>query len=261
MADIDAPADVAAFLESVAALLDDEVPHDARPADQAAGAAEDRAVTRARARQARSRAAALGERVEGLWHRHEELRDATAHAAPARASATQQQATGMLMVVFGLTASQAGQLLAMLGWRQDSSPDELARRMVAACERGADPVAMLRGGGEDGRGRAPLVVRRAMAFIEQNAGRDIGIDDIGAAAGVGKRGLQHAFRRYCGVSPIRYLRQVRMANAHRDLVSADPSRGDTVAAIADAWQFTHHGRFALDYRTAYGVTPGQTLRG
>ena len=31
------------------------------------------------------------------------------------ASAAQHQATGMLMVVFGLSASQAGQLLAMLG--------------------------------------------------------------------------------------------------------------------------------------------------
>ena len=78
---------------------------------------------------------------------------------------------------------------------------------------------------------------------------------------MGKRGLQHAFRRYYSVGPTRYLRQVRMANAHRDLLAAGPSRGDTVAAIADAWQFTHHDRFALDYRTAYGVTPGQTLRG
>ncbi len=51
-----------------------------------------------------------------------------------------------------------------------------------------------------------------------------------------------------------------MRRAHEDLVAADPTRGDTVAAIADRWRFRHHGRFAVDYRAHYGVSPSETLR-
>ena len=35
---------------------------------------------------------------------------------------------------------------------------------------------------------------------------------------------------------------------------------DTVAAIALHWGFANPGRFAVDYRAAYGRSPSQTLR-
>ncbi|WP_372460725.1 helix-turn-helix domain-containing protein [Actinomycetospora endophytica] len=51
-----------------------------------------------------------------------------------------------------------------------------------------------------------------------------------------------------------------MEGAHRDLEAADPTRGDTVGAIAARWGFAHPGRFAIDYRRSYGRSPGETLR-
>ncbi|WP_227012917.1 MULTISPECIES: AraC family transcriptional regulator [unclassified Pseudonocardia] len=106
----------------------------------------------------------------------------------------------------------------------------------------------------------PAALRRAVEFIETNAHRPIGLDEIGEAARIGSRGLQHAFRRHRDCTPVDYLRQVRMDRAHRDLQAADPTRGDTVAEIAARWGFGHAGRFAVQYRQRYGQSPGATLR-
>lgn len=109
-------------------------------------------------------------------------------------------------------------------------------------------------------GAEPSVVRRAVEFIDTNAHRDVGLGEIAQAARIGPRGLQHAFRKHRGCSPTEYLRRVRMDNAHHDLKSGDPSRGDTVSAIAARWGFLHAGRFSIGYREAYGRSPSDTLR-
>ncbi|MGC4792182.1 helix-turn-helix transcriptional regulator [Micromonospora sp. DT178] len=61
-------------------------------------------------------------------------------------------------------------------------------------------------------------------------------------------------------TPMRYVRQIRLERAHRDLQAADPSTGVTVTMIARRWGFTHLGRFSTDYRAAYGSSPSHTLR-
>ncbi|GLY77748.1 helix-turn-helix transcriptional regulator [Actinoallomurus iriomotensis] len=105
----------------------------------------------------------------------------------------------------------------------------------------------------------PAMLRRAIAFIDANADRDISVADMAEAARVTPRALQYAFRRHRGTTPTAYLRRVRLARAHEDLRRADPTRGDTVTAIAARWGFLHFGRFAAEYRRAYGQTPRTTL--
>ena len=106
----------------------------------------------------------------------------------------------------------------------------------------------------------PAVVRRAVEFIDAHAAEAIGLARIAAAARVGPRGLQLAFRRHRGVTPLEYVRTVRMERARADLLAADPAAGHTVRAIASRWGFTHHGHFAIDYRRRYGCSPSTTLR-
>lgn len=102
-------------------------------------------------------------------------------------------------------------------------------------------------------------VGRAVAFIEKRARDDIGVADIAAAAFVTVRAVQLAFRRYLDITPLEYLRQVRLEHAHQELTEADPDR-TTVTAIAADWRFTNASRFSAYYRAAYGVPPTQTLR-
>ncbi|WP_431932637.1 AraC family transcriptional regulator [Micromonospora sp. RP3T] len=108
---------------------------------------------------------------------------------------------------------------------------------------------------------APSVVRRAQAYLDEHAAAPVTVAQVAAACGVGPRGLQAAFQRHLGYSPLTYLRQVRLDRAHRDLLTADPAGGETVAGIARRWGWTSPGRFAAAYREAYGRPPRETLRG
>ncbi|WP_407991513.1 helix-turn-helix transcriptional regulator [Kitasatospora sp. CMC57] len=105
----------------------------------------------------------------------------------------------------------------------------------------------------------PVTLRKAIAFIETNAEREISLADIAAAAFVTPRALQYAFRRHLDTTPLAYLRRVRLDAAHRALLAADPGT-TTVTEIAMRWGFAHAGHFAGLYRDAYARTPGDALR-
>ncbi|AHH95232.1 hypothetical protein GCM10010174_55030 [Kutzneria viridogrisea] len=112
---------------------------------------------------------------------------------------------------------------------------------------------------EDRRDAHPRTLRRAMAFIEDYAHCDISVADIAAAVHVSIRALQYAFRRHHATTPLGYLRQVRLHQAHQELLAADPTTEVTVTQIAARWGFFHSGRFAGYYRDTYGRPPYQTL--
>jgi AraC-like DNA-binding protein len=112
---------------------------------------------------------------------------------------------------------------------------------------------------EDRHDGHAATLHRAVAFIDDNAHRDITIADIAGAAHVTIRAVQHAFRRHMGTTPTAYLRRVRLEHAHRELVAADPAE-QTVTGIAYRWGFPSPSRFAVYYRDVYGVLPGHTLR-
>jgi AraC-like DNA-binding protein len=112
-----------------------------------------------------------------------------------------------------------------------------------------------------GPGRiTPAAIRRAIAFIDAHAAETITLDEIAAAAGLSARALQAGFRRHYDITPTGYLLKVRLEHAHRDLQTADPTGGATVAAIAHRWGFADHSRFTAAYRAAYGRLPSHTLR-
>jgi AraC-like DNA-binding protein len=106
----------------------------------------------------------------------------------------------------------------------------------------------------------PVLLRRAVEFMEANAAADVSIGDIAGAVHLTPRAVQYMFRRHLNTTPIQYLRRIRLENAHCDLVEGDRMR-TTVTAIAAKWGFTHTGRFAVQYRHAYGQSPHATLRG
>lgn len=106
----------------------------------------------------------------------------------------------------------------------------------------------------------PAAVRRAVAFIDEHADRDISAADIAAAAHVTIRGIQLAFRRHLDTTPSAYLRRVRLDHAHQQLGAALPGDGVTVTQVAARWGFASPSRFAASYRDAYGVLPSHTLR-
>jgi AraC-like DNA-binding protein len=113
---------------------------------------------------------------------------------------------------------------------------------------------------DEGDARAPSVVRRAVAFIESRADRDIGLSDIAAASGVSSRTIQIAFRRHLDTTPTAYLRKVRLDLAHAELLAASPDSEITVTEVAYRWGFSSPSRFAERYRAEFGRLPSEMLR-
>jgi AraC-like DNA-binding protein len=105
----------------------------------------------------------------------------------------------------------------------------------------------------------PAAVRDAMDIIETGPHLPLTTSTLARQCHVSVRTLQEGFQRHLGMSPMAYVRVVRLRRTHRDLRSADPSHS-TVAAIAHRWGFTHLGRFAAAHKTMYGETPLQALR-
>jgi AraC-like DNA-binding protein len=105
----------------------------------------------------------------------------------------------------------------------------------------------------------PGAVRNAMDIIEAEAHLPLTTSTLARQCHVSVRTLQEGFRRHLGMSPMAYVRVVRLRRAHRELSSADPFHS-TVAGIAHRWGFTHLGRFAAAHKKVYGETPLQALR-
>ncbi|MFF3853164.1 AraC family transcriptional regulator [Micromonospora sp. NPDC002575] len=136
-----------------------------------------------------------------------------------------------------------------------------ATGLLAAVALATFPNTTMTGAPTRGAGAvAPAAVRRAIAHIEQYADQALTVTDVAVAAGLGARALQQAFRKYLDTTPTRYLRRVRLERVHNELQAAEPGAGLTVAAVAVRWGFVHLGRFATEYRRAYGRSPSQTLR-
>lgn len=105
----------------------------------------------------------------------------------------------------------------------------------------------------------PVLLRRAIAFIDDNAHRDISLTDIARAVYVTPRALQYMFRKHRDCTPSEYLRRVRLHQAHLDLVGGNRAT-TTVGEVARRWGFGNVGRFAVFYRQTYGQSPHVTLR-
>jgi AraC-like DNA-binding protein len=106
---------------------------------------------------------------------------------------------------------------------------------------------------------APHTIRPAVDIIESEPHLPLTVGSLAAECHVSSRALQQGFVRHMGMSPMTYLRQVRLKRAHHELLESDPSV-ETVASIAKRWGYTNPGRFAAVHAARYGETPAATLR-
>jgi AraC-like DNA-binding protein len=109
-------------------------------------------------------------------------------------------------------------------------------------------------------GAQPAAIRRALTYIDDHLLEPIDVVTIAEAARLSPRGLQAAFQRHLGITPMQHVRARRLAAAHEELARTDGSSGVTVAMIARRWGFPHLTRFAQRHRAAYGENPSQTLQ-
>ena len=108
--------------------------------------------------------------------------------------------------------------------------------------------------------RAPqgssLQIRRAQDYIHANAAEPLTISAIAAEAGCSIRTLQAGFRQHFGLTPVEYLRDLRLDLA-RYLLLSRPAE-TPVSSIAYDSGFSHLGRFSQLYRARFGELPSAT---
>ena len=103
----------------------------------------------------------------------------------------------------------------------------------------------------------PRHVRSVQDYLQAHAHEPVSAEQLARIAGVSVRSLYAGFKEFLGVSPMHYLRDLRMERARAELVSGE-SRN--IAGVALRWGFAHMGRFSAGYKERYGESPSQSLR-
>ena len=109
----------------------------------------------------------------------------------------------------------------------------------------------------EGRGMQRAMAR-AEEFLDSHLNTAVSRADLADAAGVSIRTLSRAFLKRHGTGPMAFLKARRLHASYRQLLGAEAGT-TTVTDIAVSYGFTHLGRFAAEYRQAFGESPSITL--
>jgi len=104
----------------------------------------------------------------------------------------------------------------------------------------------------------PHDVKMAIEFMRAAVCRPISMVDLVPHCGVAERTLNKHFRTFLNISPMRYLRRLRLVAAREALLAGEP--GISVTEVAKRYEFNHLGRFAEQYRRCFGESPSATHR-
>lgn len=124
----------------------------------------------------------------------------------------------------------------------DAVMDQLARVLVPA-----EAVAP--------QGAHWALARRARELMHAQLDQPPTVLALCQQLGVSRRTLQNGFQAALGVSPLAYLRAVRLNAARQALKTAD-----SVTAAATHLGFWHFGHFAHDYQQMFGELPSESFR-
>lgn len=105
----------------------------------------------------------------------------------------------------------------------------------------------------------PAVVRMIEEFMEEHAQEPLTISQIARHAGVTARTVQLSFQRFRGLSPMQFLKEIRLRRVRVELETPQHAHVQ-VSSTALKWGFTHLGRFSSDYKQRFGESPSMTIK-
>ena len=133
---------------------------------------------------------------------------------------------------------------------------ELLEALLAATR---NTVAIEPSGAERTRRARSRIVDAVERHVITHVGERVQVSDLCRVADVSERTLEGAFIEIMGMSPVAYLRRLRLHRVRAELLEAEP--GSTrVSTVAVKWGFWHFGEFSRAYRRCFDELPSATLR-
>lgn len=103
------------------------------------------------------------------------------------------------------------------------------------------------------------IVSRCEKHLRDRPEEPVTVLELCRALRCSRRTLQTSFQRVADVTPVGYLRTIRL-NAVRRMLRTTSVQQLGVGEAAASWGFTHLGYFAREYRDLFGELPSQTTR-
>ncbi|AFJ47863.1 AraC family transcriptional regulator [Shimwellia blattae] len=130
-------------------------------------------------------------------------------------------------------------------------------QLVATTLLHSQPHNYLQPAGQKRSAIRPAHVRRVQEYIDAHAHEPLSAETLAEIGGVSLRGLYAGFKNFLGISPMQYLRDIRMERVRAELLSGEI---DNVTGVALRWGFAHMGRFSAEYKSRFGESPSQSMR-
>lgn len=92
---------------------------------------------------------------------------------------------------------------------------------------------------------------KAVAFLEARIEEEFDLDACATHLGVSRRQIERLFNRYLGVTPVRYMNDLRLQHGRALLAETDMS----VTEVAIACGYASSSHFSKSFRKKYGVSP------
>lgn len=102
------------------------------------------------------------------------------------------------------------------------------------------------------------IVNRVRDLTLSSSGYPLTIEELCINLRISRRTLNHAFVRVLGITPVAYMRNVRLHRIRAELQS-EPHQVRYIASVAAKWGFWHMSLFSRYYRELFGETPLETL--
>jgi AraC family ethanolamine operon transcriptional activator len=108
------------------------------------------------------------------------------------------------------------------------------------------------------KSRKKFQTKRIRDLLHENIDQEIDISLLTNELNIGESQLHHAFKKEYGITPKKYLQQLRFNAIKKELLLAHPHT-NTVSQIAQKYNFFHMGHFSAEYKKLFAETPSQTL--
>lgn len=125
--------------------------------------------------------------------------------------------------------------------------DELVFRLLRS-----DAAAFVRGAVREGDAN----IQEAMRYMRQNATSALSVEQVARHVGMSCSHFAHRFSAVARVTPMRFLKQLRLDAARELMLGQSVRAGD--AALRVGYESTSH--FTRDFKQAFGAAPGEYVR-